>query len=267
MTRFTVLGSTGFIGSRLVETLREAKHEPTTPSRSEVLSGRDLGHVLYCIGLTADFRERPLDAIDAHVSKLADVVRGCRFDSLLYLSSCRVYKGLPGPVSEDALLRVDPSDCDDFYNVTKLLGEAVTLSGPPTARVVRLSNVYGPGQGSANFLGSILRDALERGRIDLRTTLDSEKDYVNVDTVARLLPEIAIRGTRRIYNVASGANVPTSRLVERMQASIAVRVDVVAQAPRTTFPVIDVSRVRAEFDFHPSDVLADIPALLKTFTR
>ncbi len=265
MTRFTVLGSTGFIGSRLVQALHDTKHEAVTPARSDVLNGCDLGHVLYCIGLTADFRERPLDAIEAHVSKLAEVVRGCKFESLLYLSSCRVYKGLVGPVREEADLRVDPSDPDDFYNATKILGEAVTLGGPPTARVVRLSNVYGPERGSPNFLGSILRTAVERGRIELQTALDSEKDYVRVDSVAGLLPEIALRGRHRIYNVASGVNVPTSRLVERIRASIAVRVDVAPQAPRTTFPVIDTSRVRAEFAFHPSDVLADIPTLLETW--
>jgi len=35
----------------------------------------DPGHVIYCIGLTADFRQKPFETIEAHVSKLAEVAQ------------------------------------------------------------------------------------------------------------------------------------------------------------------------------------------------
>jgi len=61
------------------------------PTRDESLDGRDLGHIIYCIGITADFRRRPHDTITAHVTKLQEVLTRTSFESLVYLSSTRVY--------------------------------------------------------------------------------------------------------------------------------------------------------------------------------
>ena len=110
----TLLGSTGFIGSHVAAHLQREGLEFQTPARGEALAGRNLGHVLYCIGLTADFRERPWDAVDAHVCMLLDVVRHCTFDSILYLSSARLYARNRGMAREDDLLAVQPAHFDDW---------------------------------------------------------------------------------------------------------------------------------------------------------
>ena len=55
MHRFTVLGSTGFIGTRLVRRLRATGYEVLTPGRDDSLVDADLGHAIYCIGMTADY--------------------------------------------------------------------------------------------------------------------------------------------------------------------------------------------------------------------
>ena len=90
---------------------------------------RPLGHVIYGIGVTADFRTRTLETVGAHVCALVEFIARARFDSLLYLSSTRVYKGAPA-TDEESPLRVSPSDADDFYNLTKLTGEALCLTNP-----------------------------------------------------------------------------------------------------------------------------------------
>ena len=87
---------------------------------------------IFAIGLTADFRSRPLDTMDAHVSALAEVLRCGRFDSLTYLSSTRVYAGLPRGCG-NATLVVNPSDASDLYNLSKLAGEALCLGRPTGA--------------------------------------------------------------------------------------------------------------------------------------
>ena len=83
---FTVLGASGYIGSRLVAHLRAQGHTVWAPARGDAeVFTRPLGHVMYCVGLTADFRTRPFDTVDAHVGLLAEVLRRAQFDSLLYL--------------------------------------------------------------------------------------------------------------------------------------------------------------------------------------
>src|SRR5262245_16564069 len=104
----TVLGATGFIGSHLAAELRRRGHSPFTPGRSADLSGADLGIVFYCIGLTADFRSRPLETVMAHVCKLREVLQNCCFELLVYLSSTRVY-GKSSVAVEDEPLVVNPS--------------------------------------------------------------------------------------------------------------------------------------------------------------
>lgn len=71
--KFTILGSSGFIGSELINLLKKNSIEFITPSRDYVFSKDiNLGHAIYCIGLTADFRKKPMETIKAHVCKLIE---------------------------------------------------------------------------------------------------------------------------------------------------------------------------------------------------
>jgi nucleoside-diphosphate-sugar epimerase len=150
----TVLGGTGFVGSHLVRRLRETGVAHRAPARGEPLGLDSLGAVVYCIGLTADFRGRPLATVDAHVSQLTEILRHADFERVVYLSSTRVYRRSRGPCSESDVLHLDPGDPDDLYGLSKALGESVVLSRPG-GTVVRLSNVYGPNVNPHTFLSGL----------------------------------------------------------------------------------------------------------------
>lgn len=167
---FTVFGGSGFIGRNLVRRLRNRGAEVRVPSRAAMpAAGEDLGHVIFAIGLTADFRTRPFDTIEAHVSLAAKLLRENGFSSFLYLSSTRVYAGSED-TREEARLSASPLDPSDLYNLSKLTGEAICLaSGREKVRVARLSNVVGPGEAKSDtFLGALCREA-GSGRIQLQT--------------------------------------------------------------------------------------------------
>ena len=78
---FTVLGAAGFIGGHVRRRLEARGDAVRAIARGDALPDGDLGRVICCVGVTADFRTRPLDTIDAHVSYVADVVRRARFSS------------------------------------------------------------------------------------------------------------------------------------------------------------------------------------------
>ena len=107
---------------------------------------------------------------------------------------------------------------------------------------MRLSNVYGRGSASHNFLASLLHDALADGELCLRMSLDSWKDYVSIDDVVRMLPAIALEGTRPVYNLASGVNVSHGDVTARIAALTGCRCPVVDGAPDSRPPVIDIGR-------------------------
>ena len=260
--RFTVFGSTGFIGGTLTEHLRGLGHDVATPSRHEVPAG-DLGHVVYAIGLTGDFRSRPLDTVDAHVTVLAERIRDARFDSWLYLSSTRVYSGIDAPVvSEDSLPFARPTS-DGIYDLSKLLGEAICASRPePTVRVARVSNVYGPGAHSDTFLGMLLADVAAGRDITVGEGPGSSKDYVAVDDLCRMLTHVATEGRHRLYNLASGQPVTHAEIAEVIADRTDVSVGFAPDGPTRAFPTIDVSRIRAETGLRPARLTERLPAML-----
>jgi nucleoside-diphosphate-sugar epimerase len=249
---WTVMGSGGFIGGRLVSELRSSGELVNTPARNQKnLYQMQLGHVIYAVGLTSDFRSRPYDTVEAHVCKLIEFFKHAKFESFLYLSSTRVYaRSFSG--NEVSQLSVTSSDPSDLYNLSKLLGESICLQDARSRiRVARLSNVVGSDDiNSENFLPSLVREA-RTGYIRLQTTLESAKDYVHIDDVVRLLICIAESGRHRIYNVASGLQTTHQQLIDQLVKQTGCLVEVIPSAQTLSFPQIDIRRISEEFNFNP----------------
>lgn len=271
--RFTVLGASGFIGSYLVDHLRSQGHEVLEAGRDiPGLYGRSLGNLVYAIGVTADFRTRPFDTMDVHVSVLSDILQHARFESFTYLSSTRVYDGEPTS-DESTAVRVNPADPSDLYNLSKLAGEALCLAHPSqTVRIARLSNVFGnphsvTPSSSQNFLDAIFESAVKNRCVVLRTSLDSTKDYVAIDDVCHALARIALDGTERLYNVAAGHNTTHDEIMQALTAQTGCTVKVEPDAERIAYPTIRTSRLSLLFkntgrDWSPASLLDRLPDLL-----
>ena len=227
--------------------------------------------MIYAIGVTADFRTRPFETMEAHVSVLCEILRDARLDSLTYLSSTRLYGGAAS-TGEGTDFRVNPADPDDFYNLSKLAGEALCLAQPNKAvRIARLSNVYAnefqeAAADTQNFLDSVLYDAVTDRRVVLRTALESAKDYVAIDDVCQAISQIALSGTERIFNVAAGQNTSHAQLARALTALTGCSVEVAPLAPKILFPIIDTARLSNLFttmgeDWSPASLLDRLPHL------
>jgi nucleoside-diphosphate-sugar epimerase len=262
---FTIFGGSGFIGRNLAAYLRQEGFTVNTPSRADLIpSGQNLGHVIYTIGMTGNFRTRLHDTIDAHVHALERLMKGAHFDSWLYLSSTRVYQHAnpEHPAHEDDNLSVKPGK-DGLYDLSKLLGEALCLSHDNQAvRVARLSNVYGPGMSPDLFLGGVMREIHANGNILIREDPQSCKDYINVDDLVPVLAAIARRGAARMYNVASGKTITHAAIADVLTKS-GYGVSFAPGAVRRALPPIDTSRLLGEFGILPCRLLADLPALIE----
>jgi nucleoside-diphosphate-sugar epimerase len=252
-----VLGAGGYIGSRLAGGLEARGAEVLALRRGDAWSGRDLGHVIYSIAVTNDARAQPGRALQANVGLLAALLEEGRFASLLYLSTTQLYAGAARAV-EDAPVSLEPCNPGDIYRATKALGEMICLASPREAvRVARLSAVYDARLSPRSFLAGVVDDAVGAGRVELQTSLDSERDFVHIDDVTRALFAIAIGGRRRVYNVASGQNVTNAAVAAALRGATGCAVSVAPGAPRVSLPVVDVSRVRGEFGYAPSAGVVD----------
>jgi nucleoside-diphosphate-sugar epimerase len=236
----TVFGANGFVGRALLQHLTAEGYAVRAVTRGDdTWRDADLGHAFYTVGLTADFRSRPFETIDAHVSLLTRVLRAARFRSFVYLSSTRVY-ATAGTTNEETAIPVSPGNPDHLYNISKLMGESACLgSGLANVRVARLSNVFGRDLASENFLTAVLREAATETRVSLRTGLASEKDYVWVGDVVRALEAIAVRGANPITNVAFGRNITHGEIMDALRTSMGVEIRVAPGAPTIAFPAIE----------------------------
>lgn len=252
---FTVLGSSGTIGRHVVQYLRAQGEEIFTPLRNdETVYTRPLGHTIYAIGITSDFRTRAIDTVQAHVCVLAKLLQQAEFESLVYLSSTRVYAG-QSSASEDCSFLLNPQNPSDVYNLSKLTGESLCLHCQREGvKIARLANVVGgDDHDSNNFIPSLLREA-EQGCIVLRSDPASAKDYIHIDDVAMLLTRIAVSGRQKIYNVASGRQISHAAWLDRLTTLTGCSTHVLPDSPMQQFPLIDIRRINEEFYFHPKSV-------------
>lgn len=263
MSLFSVFGANGFVGARLCAELEARGHDMRRIFRDNWPShGTDLGHVIFTIGMTADFRTKPFETVESQVSTLARALRDYRYQSFLALSSTRVYRGTAS-TREDATLSLSPVNPDDLYNATKLAGEALCLALPdPKIRVARLSNLYGWPGPSQSFLASVLDEAVATGRVHFRTGPASAKDYLDIESAVRALIGIAEHGRERLYNVASGANVSNAEIAAALERE-GVKTGFEPGAPEPDFPSIDVSRLQREFEITAPSLIKRLPLLLE----
>lgn len=265
MSLFTVLGATGFIGRHLAEYLRGQGHSVYLPERDcPHLRGKPLGHVIYCIGTTGNFRQNPHAAVDAHVNKLYSLMEGAEFDSWLYLSSTRIYERMPKEqeAREDMDISVFPSS-HSIFDLTKLLGESVCIEAAGNkAKIVRLSNVYGYDQSSRTFLGAVLNDLCVGRPVEFQDSPESEKDYISIEDVTSFLMKIALSTEAGIFNLAKGQNLTNHQIANALR-SIGCSITFKEGGGTRVFPRISSEKISLRFGAPTRCLLNDIATLLK----
>ena len=262
---FTILGAGGVVGSRLVDTLRLRGTACRAITRHDwPEAGTHLGHAIYAIGITADFRTRPGEAVEAHAGLLARVLRDYRFDSFTYMSSARLYRTALGACDEEAVFGLSPADTDKLYDLSKLTGECLChAAGPARTHIVRMSNAYAAGDASPNFLPSVLKQAVASGQVTIRQSAASCKDYVALDDAVAAIIAIAERGQDKVYTVASGHLTSHGEIAEGLRQRFGFAVDFQPGGVDDIQPHLSVSRLAGFMDWNPRRVMDDLPSLVQ----
>ncbi|MGH7789086.1 MAG: NAD-dependent epimerase/dehydratase family protein [Candidatus Binatia bacterium] len=209
--RVLVTGARGFIGRRLVPRLRDAGGEVIEYAgdvRAAIRCETAVDVVVHLAGaLRGDaFRDDPARAFETNVVGTANVLRLCETlgARCVLASTSAVY-----PSSDTPLAETVAAAPRSPYGTSKWLAERLCEQwagdGDRAAVVLRLFNVYGPGQ-DASFIAAHVAECLRRGRaVDLQTP-QAVRDFVHVDDVAAAFRRAAeSRETGlRVYNVGTG---------------------------------------------------------------
>jgi UDP-glucose 4-epimerase len=159
------------------------------------------------------------------------------------------------------------------YGASKQAGEAYVrtwgrLRGLPNV-VLRLGNVYGPRQnphGEAGVVAIFSEKLLRDEPPALRGNGTPTRDYVHVTDVARAFVLAGDGGRDGVYNVGTGVQTSTSRLLEILQSaagtSIAPQQEPLQQGELRA-SALDSSRIEHDLGWSPTVVLDD--GLRETF--
>jgi nucleoside-diphosphate-sugar epimerase len=243
----TIIGASGFVGRRLRRALTDLDWDVHAPVKGDTsLFGREMGVVFYCAGYTADYDRRPFDTVEAHASLVSELIRAGRFERLIYLSSTRLYDGQAVEVaSETTPLVIDPSDPRRVYDLSKALGENLTLTRTEgKGAVARLANVFDWEPESPGFLSEwLIRSRMERD-LHLDSSPHIARDYIHLDDVVTALIAMAERQAQGIVNVASG-ELTSNGEIANLFLQAGWRVDFTRDVSPPQPPRLDVTRLHA----------------------
>ena len=245
MTQFTVIGASGFIGSKLVAALTASGHIVYAPARDDpALFTHPLGRVFYCAGLTGDFITRPFDTVEAHVTLLAKLLQTATYDRLVYLSSTRLYDSLGADGGRETdTLSIDPALPRNVYDLSKALGENLCLNqSTGRAVVARLSNVFADDPAASGFLSELLVRARTEREIELPVSPNGARDYIDADDAVTALLALEASDLTGIVNIARGEVVTNAQLAEVFAAS-GRTLRLTGQGAVAGQPVCDVARM------------------------
>ena len=246
MIQFTVIGASGFLGSKVLTALTAAGHDVYAPARNDPgLFTRPLGRVFYCAGLTGDFITRPFDTVEAHVTLLAKLLQTATYDRLVYLSSTRLYDSLGANGGNEAdTLALDPALPRSVYDLSKALGENLCLNqSGGRAVVARLSNVFAADPAASGFLSELLIRAKTERDIELNVSPNGGRDYIHADDAVAALLALDASDLTGIVNIARGEVVTNAELAGVFGAA-GWSLRLTGQRGVTPPPVCDVTRLK-----------------------
>lgn len=209
----------------------------------------------------------PAATLQTNVVGSQNVVEAARragVSKLVFASSAAVYGPSPRPLQETSALGPD-----DVYGVSKLSGEQLMRlasergEGRDTV-VLRLFNTIGPDDPNAHLIPRLVSGLRDGGRRLRLGNLQSVRDYVYVDDVARAILAAVERDLpgHTTINVGGGAGRSVAEVVEVLEGLVGHRLEVLSTAARRRavdrpFLVADHARARRLLGWEPQVTFED----------
>lgn len=248
-TKYTIFGSTGFLGTNFKKYLRNKKCQVFCPLKKDYKFKKNLGHVLYCAG-TSDSLSNPAKALKANLSYLSNILLNNNFKSFTYFSSIRVYSSNKSTYENSKIL-CDMTEKGIYFKSLKLAAESLCLQfDNPNIRVIRLSNLYGNNFDKQIYLmPSIIRNIKNNKKIILSISPSSKKNYLHVEDAINVSLNILKKGKFRVYNVASKSMIQINEIFKQIKKIKKFDIDVLNYERIINEPKININRIKNEFDF------------------
>ena len=226
-----VTGGSGFIGAHLVKELRKAGADVTVidllPDKTHTTSGTDFIEFditsgvpevrrridmifhLAAVASPTECEKNPRKAFAVNVQGTYNMLEFAKRNNIkkfVFPSSALLYGKDPRYLPIDEKHPIFPSE--NVYTITKKLGEDLcqTFRDRFLINIVRLFNVFGPGQDEEYLIPTIINQAIRDHKIELWSS-KPVRDFNYVQNTIEALLLIGASNNEGIYNIGSGKEI------------------------------------------------------------
>ena len=127
-----------------------------------------------------------------------------------------------------------------------------------------MSNLFGDNFTKQIYLlPSLIRNSINEKKITIFINKKSSKDFIHVNEALDVLFKIIKQGKYRLYNIASGKNIELSKILQKIKKITNCKINFKNQNKLIKEPIIDISRIKKEFNFKPKkDLIKSLDELI-----
>ena len=226
--KILVTGANGFIGKRVCALLeekgisycsgtRECFQMDNVESMRKYLNENSITNVIHLAARANSSDEKELfDSNIVGLYKLIQAFGGTGVRNITFASGNNVYGELHDKnIDEEA--SCIPSE-KNIYGLSKYVGELLIKDmlekKDISFSILRIADVYGPGQKYGNLIKALVRAAAQHEVIKLYGEGKRIRDYIYVDDVAEGLIHASINELNGVYNLSTGVGTSVKELVD-----------------------------------------------------
>lgn len=251
-----ITGGSGFIGTHLAQRLALEhavtiydRRPPTLPPANAKVVIADLHddkalrkalraieiviHLAATVSVT-ECEEHPLESFRNNVSGTARLLEACaqaKVGKVIFASSAAVYGDTNKPSAES-----DPLAPVNAYGRHKMACEQLVQNSGIASIILRLFNVYGPGQiypQSKALLPRLAHCIQTRSTFTLHGDGQTVRDFVHIKDVTRLIESIALMKISGTYNIGTGYGRPINWIINRHLPHVLAKGEPRNEAPQS----------------------------------
>lgn len=252
-----ISGASGFIGRNLTNFLIGQGHQVLEFSRSINTGLNSIGgieliktcDIFVHLGEPANINQMNLAGLIDHepVTRFLDLLVNEFGPRLLYASSAAVY-GTNSLSPHKVTEAVHPYDS---YTEMKIKHEEMVLS--QSGRILRLSNIFGPGMSHETVVYRLRKQIQDGGPILVGS--NSIRDYLNIDEVVRAIFLTIRKESPSLMNIGSGVGRSISDLISSLSRVLGIQVslasDEVSQG-KLDCSILDIEATTEALDWEPN---------------
>lgn len=265
--RAVVTGGEGFVGKRLVSSLRDAGLDVVSldlesgvdlTEWAEISSVTDFSYLFHLAArsfVPSSF-EKPREFYRANIQSTLNVLELCRVNSATCIYTSSYVYGAPQylPIDEK-----HQTVAHNPYAQSKIMGEelcsAYARDFGLSVQIIRPFNIYGPGQRNDFLIPSIIRQA-GKGKVCLKDPRPC-RDFVYVDDVVKAYQSCMSTdlSNAQIFNIGSGYSTSIGELVNIIQKyykDIDISFSGEQRKNEVLDTVADITRARSVLGWEPS---------------